>query len=353
MHVVLAGGGTAGHVEPALNTADAFRRRFPQAEITLIGTANGLEARLVPERGYELALIPAVPMPRKPGKDLVAVAPRVWKAVQAASNHLIGVDVVVGFGGYVSLPVYLAARKRGIPIVIHEANAKPGLANRVGARFADVIAESVPGSLTGAVTTGIPIRQTIATLDRGAQRSSALTSFGLESNKRTLFVFGGSQGAQHLNAVLHESLDELLSAGVQVLHSVGEKNELPAARDGYVPLAYIDRMDLAYSAADLAVCRAGALTCAELAAVGLPALYVPLPIGNGEQRLNALPVVKAGGGRIVEDAAFTRQWLVMNATELTRDTEQLQRMSEAAAAYGVRSADEALVDLAISAMEAR
>lgn len=352
-HFVLAGGGTAGHVEPALNTADAVKRRFPDATITFIGTERGLETRLVPERGYELSLIPAVPMPRKPGRDLFAVGPRVWRSVRAASEQLVGADVVIGFGGYVSLPVYLAARKRGVPIVIHEANAKAGLANRVGARFATAIAEAVPGSLAGAVPTGIPLRGSIASLNRAERRDEALATFGLDPSLPTLFVFGGSQGAQHLNAVVADALQRLLTAGVQVLHAVGEKNDLPAVKPGYVPLAYVHRMDLAYSAADLAVCRAGAMTCAELAAVGLPALYVPLPIGNGEQRLNALPVVNAGGGRVIDDASFTAEWLVTNATELLADTQLLEQMGRAAAAYGVRNADDALVNLAIVAMEGR
>lgn len=351
--VVLAGGGTAGHVEPALNTADALRRRFPDVQITMVGTERGLETRLVPDRGYELELIPAVPMPRSLGRDLLLVGPRVRSAVQAAREVVRGADVVIGFGGYVSLPVYLAARQERVPIVIHEANAKPGLANRVGARFTSHVADSVPGSMAHARTTGIPIRRDLAMLDRGAQRDAARGTFGLDRAQPVLLVFGGSQGARHLNEVVAASLDELLAAGVQVLHAVGEKNPLPPSRPGYVPVPYLDRMDLAYSAADLAVCRAGAMTCAELAAVGLPALYVPLPIGNGEQRLNALPVVKAGGGLIVDDALFTHDWLVTNATRLAHDPARLAAMSRAAAAYGVRSADEELVQMAVQAVEGR
>lgn len=351
--IVLAGGGTAGHIEPALNTADAFRRHFPQVQITMIGTQRGLESRLVPERGYELALIPAVPMPRKLGKDLVAVGPRVRAAIRAAQDIVHGSDLVVGFGGYVALPVYLAARREGVPIVIHEANAKPGLANRVGAKFTSFVAESVPGSIAKATLTGIPLRRNIATLDRAANREQARAFFGFASDRPTLLVFGGSQGAQHLNDVVAQGLDALLEAGVDVLHAVGERNSLPAARPGYVPVSYLDRMDLAYCAADFAMCRAGAMTCAELAAVGLPAFYVPLPIGNGEQRLNALPVVQAGGGRIIDDAALTADWLVTNATELANDPERVQAMSRAASAYGVRNADEALVSLAMRALEGR
>ncbi len=349
--VVLAGGGTAGHIEPALNTADAIMRGFPDAHIVMVGTERGLETRLVPQRGYDLALIPAVPMPRKPSADLLNLGPRVRAAVRAARGVVRGADVVIGFGGYVALPVYLAARAEHVPIVVHEANAKPGLANRVGARFTKYVADAVPGSIAKARTLGIPIRRNIATLDRAALRASARRTYGLELERPTMLVFGGSQGAQHLNEVLGAARDELLASGVQILHAVGDRNEVPPARPGYVPVSYIDRMDEAYAAADLALCRAGAMTCAELAAVGLPGLYVPLPIGNGEQRLNALPVVRAGGGMVVEDALFTREWLVMNATELIRDTARLDAMGSAAAQYGVRNADEALVALAIQAVE--
>lgn len=352
MHVVLAGGGTAGHVEPALATADALRRRDPEVQITALGTERGLETRLVPERGYELALIPPVPLPRRPTLELVRLPGRVRRAVRDTARLLRSrrADVVVGFGGYVALPAYLAARRVGVPIVVHEANARPGLANRVGARMTRYVATATPESaLPGSQHVGIPLRRSIATLDRDAVRAEAREFFGLEPDRPTLLAFGGSQGARRINQALDGAAEQLAGAGVQVLHAVGRDNEgtvsLPVGGAPYVVLPYVDRMDLAYAAADLAVCRAGAMTCAELAAVGLPAIYVPLPHGNGEQRLNAAPLVQAGGGLIVDDAGLTPEWVRDHVPSLMADTERLALMSKAAAGFGRRDADDRLVEL--------
>jgi UDP-N-acetylglucosamine--N-acetylmuramyl-(pentapeptide) pyrophosphoryl-undecaprenol N-acetylglucosamine transferase len=352
VHVVLAGGGTAGHVEPALATADALRRQDPAVQITALGTERGLENRLVPERGYDLALIPPVPLPRRPTLDLVRLPGRVRRAVRDTravlkSRHA---DVVVGFGGYVALPAYLAAWRVDIPIVVHEANSRPGLANRIGARLTSHVAAATPDStLRGAQHLGIPLRRAIATLDRDAVRSEAREFFGLAPDLPTLLVFGGSQGARRINQALNGAAAQLAAAGVQVLHAVGRGNEdavtVPAGRAPYVVVPYVDRMDLAYAAADLAVCRAGAMTCAELAAVGLPAIYVPLPHGNGEQRLNAAPLVQAGGGLIVDDAGLTPSWVRDHVPSLLADTERLTLMSKAAAGFGRRDADDRLVEL--------
>ncbi|NYI07101.1 undecaprenyldiphospho-muramoylpentapeptide beta-N-acetylglucosaminyltransferase [Allostreptomyces psammosilenae] len=360
MHVVLAGGGTAGHIEPALALADALRRRDPYTGVTALGTSRGLETRLVPERGYELALIPAVPLPRRPTPELITVPSRLRGTVREAQNVLerTGADVVVGFGGYVALPAYLAARRAGVPIVVHEANARPGLANRIGSRFTDFVAVSTPDSkLHGARYVGIPLRRSIATLDREATRAEARRYFDLDPARPTLLVTGGSQGARRLNETVQAVAQRLQSAGVQILHAVGPKNELPQVQDAqgrapYRPVPYLDRMDLAYAAADLMLCRSGAMTVAELAAVGLPAAFVPLPIGNGEQRLNAQPVVKAGGGLLVDDAELTPEWVLSELLPVLVDASALQRMSRAAAEFGRRDADEllvAMVDEAIAA----
>ena len=146
----------------------------------------------------------------------------------------------------------------------------------------------------------------------------------------------GSQGAQHINTVLADSLQELLAHGIQVLHAYGTKNQAPEPMPGYVAVAYLERMDLAYAAADLGLTRSGAMTVAEVAAVGLPSIFVPLPIGNGEQRLNALPLVEAGGGLLVENAALTAEWLTSTVVNLVKDRDALQFMSQVAAQHGVR-----------------
>ncbi|RIQ35590.1 undecaprenyldiphospho-muramoylpentapeptide beta-N-acetylglucosaminyltransferase [Jiangella rhizosphaerae] len=353
MKVVLAGGGTAGHIEPALATADAVLRADPQAQVTLLGTERGLEVRLVPERGYELALIPPVPLPRRPTPDLLRLPVRVRAAVRRTTEVLRShqADVLVGFGGYVALPAYVAARRLRVPIVVHEANAKPGLANRVGARFTSFVAVASPGiDLPHAEHVGIPLRRSIALLDRGASRAEGRAFFGLDPSLPTLLVFGGSQGARRINEATAGALPALLDAGFQVLHAVGRDNvdaaaEAAAARSRYVPVPYVDRMDLAYAAADLAVCRAGAITCAELAAVGLPAVYVPLPHGNGEQRFNAVPTVSAGGGVLVADGDLTPSRLAAEVVPLLGDRARLDAMGAAAVTLGRRDADDRLVEM--------
>src|SRR5690606_3364185 len=202
MSVIVAGGGTAGHIEPALAVADALRRLDPSIRVTALGTERGLETRLVPERGYPLELIPPVPLPRKPTLDLLKLPARVRSSVRRtrAVIDAVEADVIIGFGGYVSLPAYLAAgqgllrRRRAIPVIVHEANARAGIANRIGARVAAKVLAAVPDSgLPGAQVVGIPVRESITALDRAGLRGEARAHFGLPGEGPVLLVFGGSQ----------------------------------------------------------------------------------------------------------------------------------------------------------------
>ena len=356
MHVVIAGGGSAGHIEPALNTADALRRADPSIGITMLGTEKGLDTKLIPARGYDLRLIPAVPLPRKPSAALLTLPSRLLGTVKAAQDVIMEVDadVVIGFGGYVALPAYLAARRAKRPIVVHEANIRPGLANRVGAKFTDHVLTGNPAvPMPGATCVGMPLRPAITGLDRAAVRAEARESFGLDPDRPTLLVTGGSQGARRLNDTMVASVKILHDAGIQVLHSYGDKNSVSIQQDPagppYVARPYVDRMDLAYAAADLAMTRSGMMTCSELAAVGLPSVYVPLPVGNGEQRLNAAPVVEAGGGLLIDDSALTPEWFAANVVPLLLDGARLATMSAAARRFGIRDADEKIVDLVFAA----
>lgn len=347
MRVALAGGGTAGHIEPALSLADALRRIDPNTQILCLGTERGLETRLVPMRGYELGTIPAVPLPRKLTPKLLTVPGKLASALSAAGEHLdrLQADVVVGFGGYVATPGYLAARRRRIPIVVHEANPLPGLANRLGARLTPHVFTGHPHTqIRNGRFIGIPLRQQISTLDRLAMGDKARAHFGLRPDLPTLLIFGGSQGAQRVNETAFASADRFRDAGIQVLHVVGPKNaDEPEDRtqEGipYVVVPYVDRMDMAYAAADVAMCRSGAMTCAELTAVGLPAAFVPLAIGNGEQRLNAEPIVEAGGGLMISNADLSVQWITEQLIPLLTDTDRVVAMSEAASRMGRRDAD--------------
>jgi UDP-N-acetylglucosamine--N-acetylmuramyl-(pentapeptide) pyrophosphoryl-undecaprenol N-acetylglucosamine transferase len=358
--VVLAGGGTAGHVEPAMAVADALTALDPEVRITALGTQRGLETRLVPERGYHLELITPVPLPRKPSGDLMRLPLRVRLAVRQTRAVLddVDADVVIGFGGYVALPAYLAAlggplRRRRIPVVVHEANASAGWANRVGARSARRVLSAVPDPGLGRVeVVGVPVRAAITSLDRMALRGQARAHFGFADDARVLLVFGGSQGAQSVNRAVAAAAKDLAVAGISVLHAHGPKNTLDLREpvDGdppYVAVPYLDRMDLAYAAADLAVCRSGAMTVAEVTDVGLPAVYVPLPIGNGEQRLNALPVVNAGGGLLVDDADLTPTFVADNVASLLNDAGRLQSMTAAAALAGHRDAAQRVAEVVL------
>jgi UDP-N-acetylglucosamine--N-acetylmuramyl-(pentapeptide) pyrophosphoryl-undecaprenol N-acetylglucosamine transferase len=358
--VLLAGGGSAGHVSPLLAVADALRRRDPDVKVTALGTEIGLEARLVPARGYELRFVPRVPLPRRPDPALLRLPGALRGAVNAARAAIdeSGAQVVVGFGGYVSTPAYLAARQRRIPIVVHEQNARAGLANRVGARMTPFVATTFRGTvLPHATVLGMPLRREVSHLDRAARRQEGMAAFGLDPQWPTLLVTGGSLGAQRLNLSFAERAAELSAAGVQVLHVTGAGKEFqperPEVGAPYVVIPYADRMELAYAAADLVVCRSGANTVCELTAVGLPAVYVPLPIGNGEQRFNAADVLSVAGGLLVDDASFTPEWISDNVLPLAADGERLRSMGEAAASVGHRDADEALAEMVHRAYAAR
>ncbi|WP_168583701.1 undecaprenyldiphospho-muramoylpentapeptide beta-N-acetylglucosaminyltransferase [Gephyromycinifex aptenodytis] len=352
--VLLAGGGSAGHVSPLLALADCLRRRDPNVGITALGTQAGLESRLVPARGYELRTVPKVAFPRRVSRDAAMLPKRLASAVAAADRAIVdcGAQVVVGFGGYVATPAYLAARRRGIPIVVHEQNARPGLANKLGARLTPYVGTTFPSTqLPHGRVVGMPLRREITTLDRVAMREQACAHFGLDPARTTLLVTGGSLGAQRLNVAFSQAASRLTDAGLQVLHLTGRGKDVVVAQDakGYVTREYADQMELAYAACDLVVARSGANTVCELTAVGLPAIYVPLPIGNGEQRVNAADVISAGGGILVEDSEVTPEWAASTVLGLATDTPRLESMAAAAASIGEREADERLADLVTQA----
>lgn len=345
--VVLAGGGTAGHISPLLAIARAVTDLAPDASVCAVGTAGGMEARLVPAAGVDLELIDRVPLPRRPSVDLLRLPVRLNRAVRQAGRILDarGARVVVGVGGYVCTPVYLAAARRKLPIVIHEANARPGLANRVGARFASVVATAFEDTpLRGARRVGMPMREQIAHLDRHAARGGARRALGLDPDLPTVVVTGGSSGAQSMNRTVAKLAHEVAGAGYQLLHVTGrakqvrtEGGELLRAPH-YVQTEFVAGMEQVYAAADLLVARAGAATVCEVAAVGLPAVFVPLPVGNGEQALNARSLVAAGGALLVEDADFTPRYYRDTVVGLVKDPARLDEMARACARHGVRDA---------------
>ncbi len=352
---LLAGGGTAGHVNPLLAVADALRARDPEAVVLVLGTKEGLEARLVPERGYELLIVDKVPFPRRPNRAAAAFPARFTGAIGQVRRYLRDrrVDVVVGFGGYASAPAYLAARRERVPFVVHEANAKPGLANVLGARSAARVGVAFEGTpLRGGKVVGMPLRREIVDLDRAALRVDAAAHFGLDAAKPTLLVFGGSLGARRLNEAFGGAWQDVLAAGWQLLHVTGEKSELAdPGVPGCAVVRYVDRMDLAFALADFIVSRSGAATVSEISALGIPAVYVPYAVGNGEQALNAASAVRAGAAVLIPDASLTPDLVRSEIVPLLLDADRRAAMTAAAETAGTRTGSEnvvALIDEALA-----
>lgn len=346
---LLAGGGTAGHVNPLLAVAAHLRDRDPAAHVLVLGTREGLESRLVPAQGYELLTIDKLPFPRRIGRDAFLFLPR-WRRSLAQVAQIIRerqVDRVVGFGGYASAPAYLAARRTRTPFAIHEANAYPGLANRLGARYTTHVGVAFAGTpLRHATVVGMPLRREIETLDRQAVRPEGIEAFGLDAARPTVLVTGGSLGARRINQTIQASATAIIDAGWQILHITGERDELvDPGLEFYRMMPYCDRMDLALAVTDLAVSRAGSGTVSELSALGIPAVYIPYPVGNGEQRFNAQGVVTAGGGLLVDDAAFDPQWVTDNLVPMLEDRAAIETMAERAATVGVIDGSARMVDL--------
>jgi UDP-N-acetylglucosamine--N-acetylmuramyl-(pentapeptide) pyrophosphoryl-undecaprenol N-acetylglucosamine transferase len=359
--VVVAGGHSAGHIEPAMNFADALRQLEPTAEITALGTIRGLDTALIPARGYPLELIPPAPLPRTLNRALLQTPGRLRDAVLAAGEVLdrVRAEVVVGFGGYVAGPAYLAARRRGLPIVFHEANARPGMANRLAARMTTHVFTAAPGvRLAHATAIGIPLRSAITSPDRPALRGAGRQRFGLRPGGPVPLVTGGSQGARAINAAVSGAAAALRAAGWQVLHITGPRHAVQVpdsdpAGPPYVVIPYVGEMQYAYAAADFAVCRAGAMTCAELAAVGLPAAYVPLPLRGGEQRHNAGPAVAVGGGMLVDDAGLDPAWIETTLIPVLTDPQRVAAMSARASAAGAPDAGAVLARHVLTAVAGR
>lgn len=362
--VVLAGGGSAGHTSPLIATAEQLGRLAPQVQLTAIGTERGLETRTVPAAGIRLELIPSVPMPRRPGADLVKLPVRLKRAVAAATAilHKTSADVLLGFGGYVSAPAYLAARRMRVPIVIHEQNALPGLANRLAARLTDNIATSFPDTpLPHARWIGLPLRTAIVelaqadTAERARRQVRARAEFGLDPDTATVLVTGGSQGAARVNAAVSQARDGLLAEDIQILHVVGARNagetdpgyRHPQTDAIYRPVPFVQAMEEAYAAADLVLSRSGASSTLEAALLGLPALLVPYAVGNGEQARNAASLVQAGGGMLLEDATLTGQDLIDRIPPLITDHGRLAAMAQAARSVASADAADRLAQLTV------
>ena len=353
--ILLAGGGTAGHVFPALAVGRALTEADPDVEVVFVGVADRLEARLVPEAGFELVTIDAVSIPRKPSPRLLKV-PGALRAGVRACRELITdrhAAAAVTFGGYVSFPLDRAAFREQLPLVIHEQNSVPGLTNRVAARWSDRIALTFPGSAARfsraerCVVTGNPVRLDVLELDRPARRREAREQFGLDPDLPTVLVFGGSQGARSINRSLVDAHGRWQGRTVQLLHAAGSAGYVAATRDWERArtehpegppaklVEFIDDMASAYAAADVVVCRAGATSIAELTVLGIPSVLVPYPHATADhQRENANALARAGGAVVIDDEDLTGASLVAAIGPLLDDPERYATMARGARAFG-------------------
>ncbi|HYH27749.1 MAG TPA: undecaprenyldiphospho-muramoylpentapeptide beta-N-acetylglucosaminyltransferase, partial [Actinomycetota bacterium] len=362
--VLVAAGGTGGHIFPGLAVADAVRRSEPDARVVFMGTNRGLEGRLVPERGYPLRIVAMRPLTRKLGIAPVLAVLSFFRATFQARRILRRdrVDVVVGMGGYASLPAVAAAGLRGIPSIVHESGAVPGLANKVAARFTRNVAvafEDASRSLPRpARVIGMPLDPGLASVDRPALRSSARRELKLPEEGRVVLIVGGSLGAKRLNELGvslaarwrdSERIRVLLKAGSDHLPEVERSLRELGASEVVRSVAFIERMDHAYAAADVAVCRAGAGTVAELAAAGLPAVLIPYPHApDDHQTKNGGPLARAGGAVIVPDAQAVGERIGPLIEEMLDQPGKLEVMSKAARGLARPGAAE---DLAAWALE--
>ena len=365
--VLFVGGGTAGHVLPAIATAQALQRLDPDLCVAFAGRAESLEERLVRGAGYELHHIDAVALPRRPSLDLVRVLPRLLRSIRSTRTLLMeeSVRAVVSFGGYVALPVTLAARGR-IPQVLHEQNSRPGLANRIASRFVDRVAVTFPSSMEGlpsqvrAHVTGNPVQQRLRDLDLVARRRAGRDRLGLDAARPTLLAFGGSQGARSINTALAAAAAAWRTLGLQVVHvsgptgydaaveawrSAGIDPEEEGSTVRVIP--FLDDMADAYAAADVVVARSGATTLAELSVLGIPAVLIPYPHATADhQRGNAEALVDAGAAVCIDDADLDANTLVAAVTPIVNDVERAGRMALAARSWSRPHAAEALARIA-------
>ncbi len=360
MKVLISGGGTGGHIYPGL--AVARNLKLEGAEITFVGTEEGLESQIIPQSGYQLKTINVEGLPRK-------ISLRLFKAILKSGIGLLEAwkiinefkpDIVVGTGGYVCGPVVLAAALNGLPTLIHEQNAYPGLTNKLLARFVDKIALSDISAKDyfsnpeKIVLTGNPVRPEI--LSKG--ESEAYRELGFDSNKKVILVFGGSRGARSINQVLIGMYRKFLDSNLQLLHITGKtdfeavKRESEEAgidnlqRGNIIIKPYEHNMEAALAVADIVIARAGATGLAEITALGIPAILIPYPYAaEDHQEYNARSLEENGAARVILDHNLTTDTLFEVLTELVGDEQQLKKMARASKKLGRPDAVKNLVSL--------
>jgi UDP-N-acetylglucosamine--N-acetylmuramyl-(pentapeptide) pyrophosphoryl-undecaprenol N-acetylglucosamine transferase len=341
--VVLAAGGTGGHIYPGLALAAALRELAPDATVTFVGTPKGLEGELIPKAGFDLDLYDMVQFNNQGWRKVLAPAALAKSSVQARSIlRRRRADVAVTMGGYSGIPLVVGARLAGVPAIVHEPGAVPGQANRLAARFTPHVGTSFANTTFAGRTVrhvGYPLQGFITSFDRDALRAEARAAYGLDDRTALVLVNGGSQGSLRLNelalglAQRWEARDDvriLLKAGARTHDDIAAALATNPGRDRVELVRYIDRMDHAYAAADVGIHRAGAGTVSELAAVGLPSILVPLPHHeHDEQAHNARPIVDAGGAVMVRDHEATAAVVGPVLDDLLADRARLTTMRTA------------------------
>ncbi|MDF7810551.1 undecaprenyldiphospho-muramoylpentapeptide beta-N-acetylglucosaminyltransferase [Hymenobacter sp. YC55] len=348
LRVIISGGGTGGHIFPAVAIANELRRRQPDAEILFVGANGRMEMTRVPEAGYEIVGLDIAGLQRRLTPQNLIFPIRVMRAVRKAGKLIeqFRPDVVVGVGGYASAPVLLAATSRGIPSLIQEQNSYAGLVNKLLSRRVNKICVAYDGMQKffpqeKLVLTGNPVRTEIAS----GNRVEARQFFGLAPDQPVLLVIGGSLGARTLNQATAAALPRLKAAGVQLLWQTGklyypEASQQAAAfaADNLKALEFVQRMDLAYAAADVVVSRAGALSVSELCLTGKPSILVPSPnVAEDHQTKNAMALVRKDAALLVSDAEApaklydTALALLQNSTQQQQLAAQVRQLARPAA----------------------
>ncbi len=362
MNVVMSGGGTAGHVFPAIAVAE--RLRDAGHDVSFVGSAAGQEASLVPGAGFAFTPVKVRSAQTRVSLRTAEALGRSFVAARTVRPHVRAADVVVGIGGYASAPAILAARRAKVPIVLIEQNGVPGLVNRFAARWARVVATTFEataarlpvGSRT--VRTGNPVRRSITEVAslRAQLRAQAVGAFDLDEARRTVAVFGGSLGARQLDRTVAGAIGELDGrADLQLLVSTGPahvQEVAPAAAAAGELLVrvvgFIERMDLALAISDVAVARAGAGTVSELSVCGVPSILVPYPHATeNHQEANAREIERAGGADVVLESTMTPSMLAERVVSLLHDGARCAGMRDAMLRWARPDADERIAELVV------
>lgn len=363
MKVILSGGGTGGHIYPALTIADAIKKEYPDAEIFFVGTKEGLEKNIIPRYGYDLKFIEVAGFKRSLSFDTLKSFFKLFAGLADAYKIIANTkpDLVIGTGGYVCGPICFMAAMSGIPACIQEQNAMPGVTNKILAHFVKKVFlgyEEGRKYFSGSsekIYTGNPIRAEILQHEKQA----ALAELGLDKNKKTILVSGGSRGARSINKAMLEA--ELKLSGrddVQILHATGdinyedymkEINSKGGVKENIIIKPYLHNMPVALAAADLAVFRAGAIGLAELMACGIPSVLIPYPYATANhQEHNARAVEGNGAAKVILDRDLTGEKILALIEELLNNTEELQAMQEAAKALGKPEAADVIAKSALT-----